>query len=142
MKPSQACIDLVKEFEGFRAAAYKCPAGVWTIGYGHTAAVEKDDEVTQQEAEELLTEDMKYVAECVEEWCEYDGLTQGMFDALCSFVFNLGCGNFRSSTLLRLLNHGDADAAAQQFARWNKAGGQVLAGLKRRREAERKLFLS
>lgn len=139
MKPSKNCLNLIKHFEGFSSTPYVCSGGKLTIGYGHTATVKEGMEVTEEEAEDLLTEDLKYAAECVEEYCDVD-LTQGQFDALCSFTFNLGCGAYRSSTLLRLINAGNIEAASQQFGRWVHGGGKVLPGLVKRREAERKLF--
>ena len=141
MKPSQACVDLVKEFEGFRATAYICPAGVLTIGYGTTDNVEIGDEVTRDEAEEMLMEDLISASKGVDELVEVE-LTQRQYDSLTSFVYNCGREAFRNSTMLRLINEGKFDAAAAQFGRWNKGGGRVLAGLTRRREAERELFIS
>lgn len=141
MKISQAGLDLIKEFEGFEPEAYLCPAGIWTIGYGHTGDVSEGQTVTEEEAEELLRQDVAFAEDAVTDYVEGD-LTQGQFDALVCFVFNIGAGAFRDSTLLRLLNQGDNEGAAEQFLRWNKAGGKVLSGLTRRREAERELFLS
>ena len=139
MKPSQDCIDIVKEFEGFRENAYLCPAGVWTIGYGTTKGVTSGDTVTEQEAEELLMEDLTEASKAVEELVDIP-LTQAQYDALVSFVYNVGREAFRQSTLLRLLNSNNTEAAALQFSRWNKANGKVLPGLTRRRLAERQLF--
>lgn len=141
MKISQDGLNLIKEFEGFRADAYLCPAGVWTIGYGHTGGVAEWQSVTKQEAEEYLKSDVAFAEDVINEYVEVE-LTQHQFDALVCFVFNIGANAFRESTLLRLLNQGDSEGAAEQFLRWNKAGGKVLAGLTRRREAERELFLS
>lgn len=140
MKTSQAGIDLIKEFEGVRLAAYRCPAGVPTIGYGHTKGVEMGDTVTVIEAEELLREDLEVFENGVNKLVEVP-LEQHQFDALVSFAFNLGLGNLKNSTLLRLLNQGLYTDAANQLTRWNRAGGQVLAGLVRRRSAERRMFL-
>ena len=139
MKPSQACVDLVKEFEGFRPTAYLCPAGVWTIGYGTTENVEPGDEVTEQEAEEMLMGDLLEASKAIDDLVDVP-LTQEQYDGLCSFIYNVGRDAFRNSTMLRLLNAGDYDGAAKQFPRWNKGGGRVLAGLTRRREAERQMF--
>jgi lysozyme len=97
--------------------------------------------ITEQEAEDLLKEDVSKFEECVNQAVEVD-LTQDEFDALVSFSFNVGCGAFMGSTLLRLLNAGNKQAAAQQLLRWDKAGGKVLAGLARRRAAERQVFLA
>lgn len=141
MKISQDGLNLIKEFEGFHADAYLCPAGVWTIGYGHTGGVAERQSVTKQEAEEYLKSDVAFAEDVVNEYVEVE-LTQHQFDALVCFVFNVGADAFRDSTLLRLLNQGQTEEAAEQFLRWNKAGGKVLTGLTRRREAERELFLS
>lgn len=141
MKISQDGLNLIKEFEGFRADAYLCPAGIWTIGYGHTGGVAEWQSVTKQEAEEYLKSDVAFAEDVVNEYVEVE-LTQHQFDALVCFVFNVGADAFRDSTLLRLLNQGQTEEAAEQFLRWNKAGGKVLTGLTRRREAERELFLS
>jgi lysozyme len=140
VKISQAGIDLIKEFEGCELTAYVCPAGVLTVGYGHTGPdVKPGQEIDEDEAEQLLRNDLAKFETCVEEMLEVE-VTQAQFDALVSFAFNLGCGALRSSTLLKLLNGGKPDAARQQFSRWNKGGGQVLTGLTRRRAAEAEMF--
>lgn len=141
MKISEAGLDLIKSHEGFRSDAYLCPAGIWTIGYGHTGDVEEGQSVTEEEAEELLLQDVAFAENAVNSLVEVE-LSQQMFDALVCFVYNVGIGAFEQSTLLRLLNQGQMEEAAEQFLRWNKAGGKELAGLTRRREAERALFLS
>lgn len=142
MKPSQACIDFVKSFEGFRANAYLCPAGVWTIGYGTTEYVDPGDTVTEEEACELLRQDIQEAADAVDDLVEVD-LTQNQYDALCSFIYNVGREAFRNSTMLKMLNRGQsAKSIGPQFDRWVKAGGQVVAGLTRRRAAEREMFES
>jgi lysozyme len=138
-KTSKAGLNLIKEFEGLRLTAYLCPAKVWTIGYGTTKGVKPGQRITEAQAEELLREDVaafeRGVADAVT-----GPLAQHQFDALVSLAYNIGLGAFRTSTLLRLLNKGEYASAAKQFDRWNKAGQKVLAGLKRRRAAERKLF--
>jgi len=139
MHTSQKGLDLIKSFEGLRLSAYKCPADVWTIGYGTTAGVKQGQTITKERADELLREDVARFEAQVLRLVKVP-LTQGQFDALTSFVYNLGAGNLGNSTLLRLLNAGDYKGAAAQFDRWNKAGGKVLAGLVRRRAAERALF--
>lgn len=139
MHISQKGLDLIKSFEGLRLSAYKCPADVWTIGYGTTAGVKQGQTITKERADELLREDVARFEAQVLRLVKVP-LTQGQFDALTSFVYNLGAGNLGNSTLLRLLNAGDYKGAAAQFDRWNKAGGKVLAGLVRRRAAERALF--
>lgn len=139
MKPSDACIDLVKQFEGFKEHAYLCPAGVWTVGYGTTEHVQPGDTVTEAEAVELLRNDLQEAADAVNDLVDVD-LNQTQYDALCSFIYNVGREAFRNSTLLKLLNSGNYEGAAKQFERWNKANGKVLAGLSRRRELERAVF--
>jgi lysozyme len=139
MHTSQKGLDLIKSFEGLRLSAYKCPADVWTIGYGTTAGVKPGQSITKERAEELLREDVKRFEAQVLRLVKVP-LTQGQHDAMVSFVYNLGAGNLSNSTLLRLLNAGDDAGAAAQFDRWNKAEGKVLAGLVRRRAAERALF--
>ena len=133
-------IPLIKEFEGCKLKAYKCPADVWTIGYGHTDGVKEGDEITQQEADRLLASDVELFTTGVQRLVHSD-INRNQLGALVSFSFNVGLGNLRHSTLLRMVNAGDFVGAADQFLRWNKAGGKVLAGLTRRREAERQLFL-
>ena len=132
-------LALIKSFEGCKLAAYLDSVGVPTIGYGHTSGVFMGDSCTQAQADAWLAEDLKDAEKCVNDAVTVP-LTQNEFDALVSFTFNLGCGNFRKSSLLRLLNGSDYDAAALEFRKWDKAGGQVLAGLTRRRNAEARLF--
>ncbi len=132
-------LALIKEFEGCRLAAYLDSVNVPTIGYGHTSGVQIGDSCTQEEADAWLVEDCEEAEACVNGSVTVP-LTQHEFDALVAFVFNLGCGNFRKSTLLKKLLESDYDGAALEFRKWNKAGGQELAGLTRRRAAEAKLF--
>jgi lysozyme len=135
---------LIKDFEGFRASAYICPAGVPTIGYGTTRIngrpVKAGLKITTDEADQFLEEDLKVFEDVVNNSVSIE-ITQNQFDALVCFVYNVGSGNFKKSTLLKLVNSGDLSEAADQFLRWNKAGGKVLSGLTRRRKAERELFL-
>jgi lysozyme len=137
-------LDLIKHFEGLFLEAYKCPAGVWTIGYGHTGLRHKDGTVypgrriTEADAEALLRRDMDYFEGRVASLINVP-LADHEFAALVSFDFNTG--GLADSTLRRQLNSGNRSAAAEQFLRWNKAGGKVLAGLTRRRQSERNLFL-
>ena len=140
MKASDACVQLIKTFEGLSTTAYVCPAGVLTIGYGHTGGVEKGQVVTEKQATVLLMEDLASVA--AEVTCILGGTQVGQneFDALCSFTFNLGAGSLRKSTLLKKLKAGDRKGAAYEFLKWNRAGVRVLDGLTRRREAEKRLF--
>ena len=134
-------IPLIKEFEGCKLKAYKCPADVWTIGYGHTDGVKEGDVITQEKADALLASDLDLFSSGVKRLVSAN-LDYNQLGALVSFAFNVGLGNFRHSSLLRLVNQGDFLNAANEFLKWNKANGKVLPGLTRRREAERALFLS
>ena len=139
MQTSQQGLDLIKHFEGFRSKAYKCPAGKWTIGYGHTGNVEPGDIITEDEANILLAKDVRWAEQAI-----YDSgarLTQNQFDALVSFIYNVGAGNSRKSTLRRKAMQDATDPTIPgEFHRWNKAGGKVLAGLVARRNAEADLW--
>ena len=144
MTPSKNCYDLIKEFEGCKLEAYPDPATHGepiTIGVGHTGAIKLGMTITQEQADEYLVSDVSHAANAVNQMVD-ENMTQGQFDALCSFAFNLGIGNLKNSTLLKKLNSGDIQGAADQFLVWNKAAGHVMAGLTRRREAERTLFLT
>lgn len=140
MRTSQRGLSLIKSFEGLRLLAYRDAVGVWTIGYGATRGVKAGMSVTKEQAERMLLNDVQRFEPEVERLVQVP-LTGNQWDALVSFTYNLGAANLESSTLLRLLNRGDYSGAAGQFPRWNKAGGKVLPGLVRRREAERVLFL-
>ena len=139
MNISSKGIDLIKHFEGCELEAYHCAAGVPTIGYGHIKGVQMGDTITQDEAEAMLvhelTEYENYIHDCVTA-----PLNQNQFDALVSWVFNLGVGNLKASTLLKVVNVGNYDRVPEQIMRWNKANGKVLEGLTRRRQAEADLF--
>ena len=141
MKTSSAGRALIRKFEGFCKQAYLCPAGVWTIGYGHTRGVKKGDTCTVQQADVWLTEDLED-AEAAVAMLVKSPLTQGQFDALASFTFNLGTRRLAESTLLILVNRGSYRAAAAQLGRWVNAGGQKLKGLVDRRAAETEMFLA
>lgn len=141
---NQKSIDLIKEFEGCVLTAYKDAVGVWTIGYGHTSAagdpkVKAGLKISQEEAENILRNDLVKYEDMVKRNVKVT-LNENQYGALTSFTYNLGEGNLKSSTLLKKVNAKDFSGAAKEFAKWNKAGGKVLAGLTRRREAERKLF--
>ena len=146
MKISLAGIDLIKQAEGFRSKPYLCPAGIPTIGYGSTrwpdgrAVSLQDAPISEPDAVQLLGNTLGRYEKGVMGLVTVP-LTQGQFDALVSFAYNLGVGNLGNSTLLRLLNAGNYRGAADQFQRWNRGGGQVLPGLVARREAERNLCL-
>ena len=143
MKTSQAGIDLIKEFEGFRCDAYLCPAGVWTIGYGHTAGVKPGDYVSRERGEEMLREDLRYYEDAVNDLITVP-LSQNEFDALVSFTYNLGAGALGESTLRKRLNAGEPKCPVfqQELPKWVKAGNETLPGLVRRREAEVELACS
>jgi lysozyme len=142
MKISDQGIELIQRFEGCRLGAYKDAVGVPTIGYGHTHGVKMGDHITHQEAEQLLVEDVSIFEKCVNEMFGVTELTQGQFDALVSFAFNLGCGALRKSTLRKRIESGNPVLAAREFPKWCHAGHRKLKGLVRRRAAERELFLS
>jgi lysozyme len=140
MQISDKGLDLIKRFEGLRLDAYRCPAGIWTIGYGHTGSgVREGLTITPLKAETFLRADVGRFGEGVEECA--GPCTQGQFDALVSFAFNLGLGALRASTLLKLHQLGQHKLAAAEFARWVYAGGKELPGLVRRRAAEAALYL-
>ena len=130
---------LIKEFEGCKLKAYKCPAGVWTIGYGWTSGVKPGDVWTQAKAEEMLVKGVVPYSNAVSKACPK--ATQNQFDAMVSLCYNIGPGNFAKSSVVRFHNAGKFSKAADAFLMWNKGGGKVLAGLTRRRKAERKLYL-
>jgi len=138
-------LELIKQFEGLKLETYICPAGVPTIGYGTTKIDGKKltigMQITKEQAEGYLRNDVKVFENHVQRLVKVP-LTQNMFDALVSFTYNLGAGNLGRSTLLKKLNDRDYGGAAEELLRWNKAGGKVLNGLVRRREAEKALFLS
>lgn len=139
-------IEMIKEYEGCYLTAYQCAAGVWTIGYGTTEPIDGEEihegmKITQQEADELLEENLKIYEKSVNE--ETDVLlNQNQFDALVSLTYNIGCEAYKSSTLLKLLNTYDYLGAADQFLRWDKVNGKSLSGLSKRRKSERQLFLT
>ena len=135
MNISEEGLSLIKKFEGLELEAYKCAAGVLTIGYGHTAGVQEGDVWTKEQADENLKVDMEEYAGYINDLVECP-LSQNQFDAIVSWVYNLGPANLKASTLLKRLNAGDYADVPNQIKRWNKAGGKVLEGLIRRREAE------
>lgn len=152
MKISDKGVGFVKAFEGCRLMPYTDSVGVWTVGYGSTTDVTPGRAITMAQAEERLKEDLSFAEKCVNDAVTVP-LTQPEFDALVSIVFNVGPGSSKRdgiirlksgepSTLLRKLNDSDYDGAAEQFLRWDKAGGRPLAGLTRRRKAEAEMFES
>ena len=147
MNVSREGIDLIKKYEGFSSKPYLCPANVPTIGYGTTVypsgkrVTLRDPAITEAEATFILTTmvDRQY-GKAVNELVMVN-IAQSMFDALCSFTYNLGVGNLKASTLLKKVNAGNFKGAADEFLKWNKSGGKVLNGLTARRKAERAIFL-
>ncbi|MFZ0662600.1 MAG: lysozyme [Acidobacteriaceae bacterium] len=128
-------LQLTQLFEGDVLNAYRDQRGVWTIGYGHTAGVHPGQTITQEQGEALLAEDVQAAARCVNEAVAVK-LTQGQFDSLVDFAFNVGTTSFKKSTLLKEINAGHFPEALAQFNLWDHCGGVVNAGLLRRRQAE------
>jgi lysozyme len=141
VKISQNGIDLIKRFEGCKLTAYDDVAGVLTIGYGHTLGVIPNQTITQAQADQFLLDDLVPVEGTINDVVKV-GLNQNQYDALCSFVFNVGSAAFRASTMLKMLNAKDYTSAGLQFARWNHASGHVVDGLTARRAAEAQLFVA
>ena len=158
MKVSQKCINQIKQDEGVRNRPYQCPALLWTVGVGHVIdpnhakvpmANRKqlpiptgwDRVLTAEEIDEILRKDLERFEQGVLRLIKV-ALTQGQFDALVSFSFNVGLGNLQNSTLRMKINRGDFEGAAEQFLVWTKAGGKVLAGLVKRRTHEKEMFES
>ena len=140
MRTSQEGIELIKKFEGCELSPYVCSGGVLTIGYGHTGSdVAEGQEITQECAEQLLKEDLEKFENYVKDMVDPE-LKQCQFDAWVAWTYNLGPTNLSTSTLLKRLNTNEFDDVPYQMKRWNKAGGKVLDGLVRRREAESLLF--
>jgi GH24 family phage-related lysozyme (muramidase) len=141
MKMSQGGLDnLLKKFEGCKLKAYRCPAGILTIGYGHTSAagapeVTEGMTITQQEAEDILKKDLVKYEQAVLAMVKVP-LAQNQYDVLVDFIYNAGGGNLKTSTMLKKVNAGDFDAVPDELMKWTKGGGKVLPGLVRRRQAE------
>jgi lysozyme len=144
MKTSQRGLDFIAEHEGTVLAAYPDPATggePWTIGVGRAHGVSPGDTCTEAQALQWLAEDVQEAEDAINRLVTVQ-LTQDMFDALVSFIFNLGAGNFAGSTLLKRINAGDFENASKEFPKWNRAAGRVMAGLTKRRLAESALFQS
>ncbi len=141
MEASGAAYALIREFEGLKCEAYQCSAKVWTIGYGHTRGVRKGQRCDLRQAEQWLKEDVEEAERGVRSLFKWP-LTQNQFDALVSFVFNLGAMQISGTGIQSLINSGDMAAAAERLLKWNIADNKVSEGLTRRRRAERELFLS
>lgn len=138
-KISSDGINLIIDEEKFRAEAYQDHTGIWTIGYGHTATAYPGRVISKDEAVRLFRKDIEIKENCVNNNVVV-GLTQQQFDALVSLTYNIGCTNFRKSTLLKKLNQRDYHGAYLEFPKWNKAGGEVLRGLVNRRAKEQELW--
>lgn len=139
---NQAGIDLIREAEGMRLVAYRCPAGILTIGVGHTGKdVHEGQTITEEQAVALLHHDLAWAEQAVVNEIRVP-LTDNQFSALVSFVFNVGVGAFAKSTLRKKLNAGDYGAVPDELCKWTRSGGKVLPGLITRRQAEAKLFIS
>lgn len=142
MATSSEGIALIKSFEGCRLKAYQDSVGIWTIGYGCTGSdVKPGMTITQEEADKRLADKLVHFEDGVDDLLEVD-VTDGQFSALVCFAYNVGLGNLKGSHLLSKTNAGDVAGAANEFERWDRAGGQVLPGLLRRRLAEKALYLS
>jgi lysozyme len=144
MKTSEVGINLIKHYEGFYSTPYRCPAGLWTIGYGHVInggrvlPTDCNRVFLKSEIDELLIADLKRFERGVSLYCPVQ-LTQSQFDALVSFSFNLGLGTLQRSTMRQKINRGDFKGAAKVLLQYNKAGGKVLKGLDLRRKDEARL---
>ena len=139
MRISEEGVALIKKFEGCELESYKCPAGVWTIGYGHTKGVKEGDSISMNEADEMLEKELIEYENYVDTLVTVP-LTDYQRDALISWTYNLGPTNLKSSTLLRKLNEGDYDAVPHEMMRWTRAGGKELEGLVKRRTVEANMF--
>ena len=141
MRASEKAYSLIRQFEGLRLTAYRCPAGVWAVGYGHTLGVIPGMIITKEQAEELLKRDIETAENIITAECP--NLRQCQFDALVSFVLNVGGGNFRKSTLLKKIKaNPDDNSIIDEFLRWVYAKSVVLPGLQKRRLAEMRLYFS
>ena len=138
-------LELIKVSEGFRAKAYKCPAGIWTIGYGTTKGVHSGDTITKEKAEELVKQSMSEIIVQLKHEIGstiFDELTENQVCALIDFIYNLGIGTFRKSSLCKYIKQGDLDKAGTVFEKYIYAGKKVLPGLVTRRAAEKELWYS
>jgi lysozyme len=134
-----AGIQLIKDYEGLHLTPYLCPAKIWSIGYGHTRTVRSGQKITSDQADQLLNDDLRLVERAVQRLVSVP-LNDNQFSALVGFAYNVGIANFERSTLLTLLNRGWYEQVPAQLMRWNRAGGEPLGGLSRRRAAEARLW--
>lgn len=140
MKISENGIELIKEFEGYKSEAYQCTSGIWTIGYGHTKNVQKNDTCSVEEATEFLKQDVEIAERAINQLVKVE-LNQNQFDALVSFVYNIGRENFKRSSMLKFLNSAHFPLSASQFDRWVYSRSNKSQGLINRRAKEKELFL-
>ena len=138
-RTNAAGIALIKNYEGLHLTPYLCPAKVWTIGYGHSRTVRAGMKITPDQADQLLDDDLRLAERAVQRLVTVP-LNDNQFSALVSFAYNVGIANFESSTLLALLNRGWYEQVPAQLMRWNRAAGEPLGGLTRRRAAEAQLW--
>lgn len=140
MNISKQGIDLIKSFENLRLTAYLCPAGVWTIGYGHTANVRRGDIITEEQAQKMLESDLAWVERTIQATVMVP-LSQNQYDALCSLIYNIGSAMFSNSTLLKCINNKTGEEAIEaQFKRWKFVNGRESKGLVNRRRKEVELW--
>jgi lysozyme len=138
-RTNDAGLALIRAYEGLHLTPYLCPAKIWTIGYGHTRTVRAGLKITADQAEQLLDDDLRLIERAVQRLVAVP-LNDNQFAALVSFTFNVGISNFEQSTLLKLLNRGWYEQVPAQLMRWNRANGETLGGLSRRRAAEGRLW--
>jgi|TARA_R110000824_G_scaffold78516_6_gene198136 lysozyme len=147
MKINEDGLDIIKHYEGYSSSVYLCPAARFTIGWGSTwdhngNPIKKDQpDISKGYAHRLLVRELRHVEHAISRLVSAE-LTENMYSATSSLVYNIGSGNFQSSTLRMKLNRGNYEGAADEFPKWRKAGGRILAGLVRRRQSERDLFLA
>lgn len=139
MKISEDGLELIRNFEGCETSAYQDSVGVWTIGFGHTKDVEEGQTCSMEDAETMLADEMDEYEGYINDMVRVD-LQQHEFDSLVAWVYNLGPTNLGESTMLKVLNGGQFDRVPDEMNRWNRAGGEVLEGLVRRRQAESLMF--
>lgn len=142
MKINKEGLSIIKKYEGLKLQSYLCPAKVWTIAYGHTKDVKEGMVITKEQADKLLIEDIINFELGVSKLV-HSVINENQFSALVSFAFNLGLANLKRSTLLKKVNANPNDTTIKnEFSKWNKCGGKILAGLIKRRESEAELFCS
>ncbi len=134
-----AGVALIKQFEGLYLTPYLCPGKIWTIGYGHTRSVQAGMRITPAQADQLLEDDLRIVSSSLQRLVTVP-LNDNQFAALTSFTFNVGAGNLQRSALLKLLNRGWYEQVPAQLMKWNRADGEIMGGLTRRRAAEAQLW--